>query len=635
MLVPFAILMMTFVPSEGGPGHRVAALTRHDGPAGGFAAAPADQDVVRYEIDLEIMPYEEELAGVCRIWFTPGTAPLTGLLLELKSLAVQSVTGPSGTLPFTHEGDTLLVGLESTLYPGDTSWVEVAYSGQPWNEGPGKFGGFWFHPYVSYQMGVGVYTMPPSLGKCFFPCHDHPADKASFDFLVTVDDSVEVVANGNLLGVSYSGGKATWHWALDEEMSTYLAAVSASEYVDLVDATLPWIHYYVYPSEVADAIGSFQNVDLMMTRLQSLFGPYPWDCKFSYVETPKGDMEHTSEVYHLQSLINGQTNNDPIVVHEMAHSWWGDCVTESEWDDVWLSEGFATYCEALWAEYYGPDAYDEYMVSDIMIPYLQSGEVFPLGEPEELWGYTTYQKGASVLHMLRNVVGDDCFFEAMNGYFGDHAFGLATTQDLQGHFEICYGSDLSWFFDEWVYGVGYPVYDIDYDISQAGSEWELDISIYQAQGGGTFFTMPLEFSVHGSGGDSTVTLWNDVQGDTETFTFDFEPQNVAFDPGHHVLSTSLLGVEPDVPEGGAGLLRVTPNPSGACGLVLQWSGMDGEPLNVVVYDLTGRAVARRSLEPGERSLGSLSLPAGTYLLEAVSSRGLRQTTRLTVLDSCR
>ncbi len=611
--------------------HDAAALARRDAaPCTAAAAAPADQDIVHYAIDLEIFPAEQELSGVCDVVFTAGTAPLSQLLLELRSLEVESITGPGGSLAFSHVGDTLLVDLGATLFPGDTSSVEVHYSGQPWNEGAGKFGGFWFHPYVSYQMGVGVYTTPPSLGKCFFPCHDHPADKASFDFLVTVDDTVEVVANGYLQGVAYSGGRATWHWTLDEQMSTYLAAVSASEYVDLVDSTYSWIHYYVYPSDVADALGSFQNVDKMMTLFQSLFGPYPWDCKFSYVETPKGDMEHTSQVYHLQSLINGQTNHDPIVAHEMGHMWWGDCVTEAEWNDVWLSEGFATYCEALWAGYYGPAAYDQYMVSSIMTPYLQSGETFPLGEPEELWGYTTYQKGASVLHMLRHVVGDECFFEALNVYFDAHAFGLATTQDLEGHFEDCWGDDLGWFFDEWVYGTGYPAYDIDYEIQQSGSSWDLSISVYQIQGSGTFFTMPLEFAAHGSGGDSLLTMWNEVQGDTETFTLQFEPASVVFDPGHFVLSTSLLGVEPEVPPGGTGLLRVSPNPAGSS-IRLDWSGMEGETLDVRLYDLMGRVVASQTLEPFERCLTPIRLPAGTYILEASGRNGIRQSARMTIL----
>lgn len=608
---------------------------RHRDAAPGLPAprpvAESSYDVLHYDLDFEILAAQQLLQGTTGVTLTPAGEAISQVVLDLRSLEVSSVTAGGIPLSFTHQGDALTVNLASPLPPGGELELLISYSGHPWNEGAGKFGGFWFHPYVSYQMGVGVYSEQPSMGRCMFPCHDHPSDKATFEFHVTVDDTVEVVANGDLDGVSYSGGKATWSWSINHPMSTYLAAVSASEYVDLVDSTYSWIHYYVYPNEVEDALGSFPNVDLMMDRLVSLFGPYPWGCKFSYVETPKGDMEHTSQVYHLQSLINGTTYADPILVHEMGHMWWGDCVTESDWQDVWLSEGFATYCEALWAETYSPDAYTDYMVEDIMIPYLQSGETFPLGAPEELWGYTTYEKGASVLHMLRYILGDEDFFASLTDYYAHHAFALATTQDLRDHIELVWGQDIDWFIDEWVYGYGYPVYDIDYQIQQSGSYWEVTIGVYQAQGLGTFFTMPLEFSIEGSGADTLVTMWNDVQNDSETFAVPFQPSVVRFDPSHHILSTALLGSPPEPPAGGTGLLRVTPNPSREVAII-SWPGLEASVLRFRLFDLAGRAVLEGSLEPGiERSLNLGALPPGTYILEATAGGGLRQAARLTVL----
>jgi aminopeptidase N len=602
----------------------------------GLAGRPAPEtvsnyDVLHYDIAFEIQTDVQELAGTTGITLTPTGSAISQVVLDLRSLDVSSITAGGTPLTFTHEGDALTVDLASPLAPGGQVELLVTCSGHPWNEGAGKFGGFWFHPYVSYQMGVGVYSEQPSMGRCMFPCQDHPSDKATFEFHVTVDDSVEVVANGHLDGVTYAGGKATWNWSMDEPMSTYLAAVSASEYVDLVDSTYGWIHYYVYPVDVADALGSFPNVALMMDRLVSLFGPYPWDCKFSYVETPKGDMEHTSEVYHLQSLINGTTYADPILVHEMGHMWWGDCVTEDDWSDVWLSEGFATYCEALWAETYGAPAYAQYMVEDIMVPYLQSGETFPLGAPEELWGYTTYEKGASVLHMLRYVLGDEDFFAALNGYFGDHAFGLATTQDLRDHIESVTGQDIDWFVDEWVYGYGYPIYSIDYVVDGSGSDWDVTFDVHQDQWFGTFFTMPIQFSLEGSGSDTLVTMWNDVQDDTETFNIPFQPTVVRFDPQHRILSTALLGTPPSPPPGGAGLFRLAPNPARGA-VTLSWPGMETADIDVAVFDMSGRCVMSSVMVVEEGTLDAGGLPAGMYIVEASAPGGIRQSTRLTVLD---
>ncbi|MBN1433336.1 hypothetical protein JW921_01160, partial [Candidatus Fermentibacterales bacterium] len=304
-----------------------------------------DYDVTHYDLEIEVLPDVQELVGTTGVGFV-ATTTISQIRLDFVQMTVDGVWDTQGSLGFTQQADSVFVTLRAPLSQGQSDTVWLSYSGTPWNEGAGKFGGFWFHPYVSYQMGVGVYTDPPSMGRVMFPCWDHPADKALFDFHITVDDSLYVVANGDLTGIDYSSGKATYHWTVVHPMSTYLAAIAVSDYVDLVDSTYSWIHYYVYPWEVEDALGSFVNVDHMMDNLESLFGPYPWDCKYSYVETPKGDMEHMSEVYHYQMFINGTTNFDPIVAHEMGHMWWGDCVTELDWNDVWLSEGFATYCEA-------------------------------------------------------------------------------------------------------------------------------------------------------------------------------------------------------------------------------------------------------------------------------------------------
>jgi aminopeptidase N len=613
--------------------HDVAAFTRAAPCAAPAPVIANTCDIINYDLQIEIFPSIQEIAGTAGITFTSAGGTVTQVPLQLRQLDVTAVWDFTGSLSFTHTGDSLVVTLTDPVTPGENRTVYVQYSGTPWNEGAGKFGGFWFHPYVSYQMGVGVYSASPSMGRCMFPCWDHPSDKATFEFQVTVDDSVEVVANGAFQGVTFGSGKATWTWLLDQPMSTYLAALSASDYVDLVDSTYSWIHYYVYPSEISDAQGSFQNVNLMMDELVSRYGPYPWaGSMFSYVETPKGDMEHTTEVYHLASLINGQTNNDPILAHEMGHMWWGDCVTEADWNDVWLSEGFGTYSEAIWAEHYGADAYDQYMVDEIMIPYLQSGEIYPMGDPDDLWSYTTYQKGASVLHMLRHVIGDTAFFDGLAGYLDHHEFALATTTDLQEHMDLASGQDLSWFFDEWVYGYGYPIYDFGWNFQQSGSNWDVTITVDQVQWTGTFFTMPLEFGIDGPGGSELVTMWNDVQGDTQIFTVGFEPAIVRLDPGHYVLSTSLLGVEdqPSPPPGGVGVMRVWPNPcTGSASLL--WPGLEGSGLSVTVFDLSGRSVGEQDLVDGGGALDLGDLPPGTYLVEARAAGNLRQVAAIMVL----
>ncbi len=594
-----------------------------------------DYDALYYTVEIEVFPSTEEFVCSAGIRFTPTTAGFGTLLLDLRELSVDSVWDSSGPLTWSHTGDSLLVTLGSTMNPGDTSEVFVSYSGTPWNEGAGGWGGFWFHAYVYYHMGVGVYSDQPSMGRVLFPCWDHPTDKAGVDLIVTVPDTLYAVAGGDLQSIDTStDGTATYHWSQPEPMSTYLAALSVSDYVVLQDSTIDWIYYYVYPWEIDDALGSYVNVDLMMTNFETVYGDYPWASKFSYVMTPKGDMEHLTQVYHIAAAVNGFTTYDWLLAHEMSHHWWGDCVTETEWTDVWLSEGFATYSEAIWFESYGQEEYDEYIRDEIMIPYLNSGELFPLtapSTPAELWSYTTYQKGASILHMLRYVLGEVAFWEAMGTYFDEFAYSNCCTDDFRDHIETAYGADIDWFFDTWVHDWGYPVYDLEYSWTETDGDWEVTVDLEQIQTTGPVFTMPLEFAVTGASEDTLVVMWNDQVIQTETFAVPFEPTEVLFDPDNHILSTHLTGIEdrPLPPALGTGALHFTPNPANSVTL-LNWAGMDDAGLTVRIFDLAGRLHTEMNMAAGERQMDISSIPPGLYLVLASGPGNIRQTAKLLI-----
>ncbi len=600
------------------------------------ADIPHDFDVTEYDICIEVFPELEVLECTTEVRFTSEISGLTEIRLDLVGLAVDSVWDITGPLSYTQVADSVFVDLSVPMNPGDTTGIHFIYSGTPWNEGAGGFGGFWFHPYVAYHMGVGVYSNSPSMGKVIFPCWDHPADKAVISFHLTVPDTLYAVANGDLVAKDENpvDATATYHWEQPQPMSTYLAAFAVSNYTVLQDSTYDWIYYYVYPWDVDDALVSFQNVNLMMDQFESTYCEYPWETKFSYVETPKGDMEHLTQVYHIAFAINGSNNYDWLLAHELSHHWWGDCVTEDVWTDVWLSEGFAVYSEAVWAEYYGQASYDDYILNDIMIPYLNSGELFPMTNPttpSQMWGYTTYQKGGSVLHMLRHVLGDSVFYASLQDYFDHHAYETATTDELKEHIEFVYGEDIDWFFDTWIHDWGYPVYDIDYSWVETDADWEVTVDLQQIQTTGPVFTMPLEFMIHGASQDSLVVMWNDQATQIDVFTVPFEPVMVEFDPGNYVLSTHLTGIDdqPLPPVQGTGVLYLAPNPAYRS-TVLNWTGMTESVLQVGLYDLSGRKLQDWSLSAGDRALDLIGIPSGMYLIEASGSGNIRQTTKLIV-----
>lgn len=604
------------------------------------ADVPHDYDVISYDVSVEVFPALEVLECTTEVILTSEISGLNEIRLDLVQLAVDSVWDATGPLSYIQVEDSVFVNLSAPLNPGDTTGVNLIYSGTPWNEG--AFGGFYFNTTgsgnVSYHMGVGVYTDPPSLGRVIFPSWDHPADKASIDFHITVPDTLYAVANGDLLSMDENGTDATltYNWSQPQPMSTYLAAFAVSDYVVMVDSTYDWIYYFVYPGEEDDALVSFQNVNLMMDQFESTYGPYPWETKFSYVQTPKGDMEHLTQVYHIYFAINGSNNYDWLLAHELSHHWWGNCVTEDVWTDVWLSEGFAVYSEALWAEYYGESAYNDYVLNDMMIPYLNSGELFPITNPTtpaEMWSYTTYQKAGSVLHMLRHVLGDADFYGSLDHYFDHHAYYTATTDDFRDHIEVVSGNDIDWFFDTWLHDWGYPVYDIQYSWVQSGTDWDVTVELEQIQTVGPVFTMPLEFLIHGASQDSLVVMWNDMAVQSSVFTVSFQPSAVEFDPGNYVLSTHLTGVEdqPLPPVYGTGTLHFAPNPA-HLSTVLLWSGMDAVSIDVGLYDISGRKLLEWSLSEEERVLDLTSVPAGLYLIEVSGPGSIHQTAKLIVQD---
>lgn len=593
-------------------------------------------DILHYDISLEVFLDLHEIVGTTEIEMTASTEAITDIRLDLRQLTADSVWDATGSLSYFQLADSIFITLGETLNPGDTTDVFISYGGEPYHE---SWGGFWFiGEILAYHIGVGISTEGQTMGKCMFPCWDHQNDKATFDFHITCDEEMYAVANGDSAGVTFNGGKATYNWTIDQQMPTYLVALNVGDYEVLHDSTDARIYYYVYSWDVEDALASFVNVDLMMANIESIFGPYPWNTRFSLVETPKGDMEHVSHVTHVASAVNGNTNYDWLIAHEMTHHWWGCCVTMADWQHIWLKEGFATLGEALWMETYGQESYDDYMINHIMKPYLQSGEIFPISNPQtpaEVFSATTYDKAGSVLHMLRYVLGDEDFFGALNYYFNNHLFGLVWTDDFRDDLESYLSTDIDWFFDTWIHGWGYPIYDIEHSATQSGTNWELTIDLSQIQTTQTIFEMPLEFLVHGVAGDTLVTMWNNQETQSETYTVSFEPDSITFDPYHHILCGNiLLGIEsPILPPGGVSTAYLGPNPvSTNSSALLTWPGTELNTIEVIVFDLSGRAVLTQNLSQSDRSINLTGLPASTYLLQLTTNTNIRQSTKLIVLE---
>jgi aminopeptidase N len=600
-------------------------------PEGGrMDNCPHSFDVLHYDITLGIDFDNQLINGDTRVLSVSETAALSSITLDLRSLAVDSVWCDEQPAAFAYVSPILTVELGQTCAPGDSFEVRVLYHGHPANEGPGGFGGFYFagNPLMAFQMGVGLVADPPSMGKCWFPCWDWPCDKATAGYHITVPDGRQAVCNGVLVGLDarVDTRSVTYHWSETHEISPHVMSVAARTYTELIDPTYDWIHYWVFPAQAGNAPTHFENVDVMMDGFISRYGPYPFS-RFGYAVATKGDMEHQTCVTHLNTLVQPNHTYDWLLAHEMSHQWWGDCVSVNDWRDVWLSEGFATYSEAIFQEYaYGMPAYHAYMTASLMAPVLASAENFPIYDPDYLWGTTTYEKGGTVLHMLRHVIGDEDFFASLANYRAAYEYQSAITPQFRDAVETTSGQALDWFFDEWIYDVGWPDYDYAWQATSTADGYDLSLVIAQVQTNGPIFTMPLDVKVTTLSGDTLVTLWVDAASESFVIPIADEPQVVTLDPDDWMLNHAELVAYATVAEAawrapGLSLAIDGSNPSRA-GVTLQYSLARPQRIEVTVFDVSGQRVRSLLDGPVPSAAGTLTwdgldeagrpVAAGTY-----------------------
>jgi aminopeptidase N len=559
---------------------------------------PHSFDVLHYNITLFIDFGIEEI-DANTIVTSVAAESLSSIDLDFTILTVDSVFGESGSLSYVYADPVITIDLGREYAPGDTFDVQVFYHGTPGNEGPSGFGGFYFDgvPVKAFQMGVGLTADPPSMGKYWFPCWDWPCDKATAEYHITVTGTArKAICNGILVESSVDSVNltATYVWENNYETAPHVMTVNAGRFTELVDSTYDWIHYWVNSRDVEDALIHFSNVHVMMDGFIERYGPYPFG-KFGYVMESKGDMEHQTCVTHVNSALQPNHLYDWLLAHEMAHMWWGDCVSVGDWRDTWLSEGFATYSEAVFHEYaYGMSSYRNYIEQNIMGPALSTGENFPIYDPNYIWGTTVYEKGACVLHMLRHVVGDSTFFDALAAYRAAYEYGSAVTPQFQAEVEAVSGQDLDWFFSEWIYDVGYPEYEYAWLADSTAGGYELNLVIDQVQTNGPVFTMPVDVKVTMTGGDSLLTLWVDEDHEVFDLVVAEEPLAVEVDPDNWILNTSE-----EVPH--AGVTAFTDTPRLSLGLnrpnpfdrstAIRFSIPRSQHVRLEIYDAAGRKIA--------------------------------------------
>ncbi len=587
-------------------------------------------DVLKYELDAVVPMTGRSLQAVNKIHCQSRENGLSTAVLHSYTLSIDSVEVDDMTATFSVGGESLVVNLPQTYDIGDTFCIEVGYHGS-WTVTYSQTG-FVYYPknYNSNTLHALAYMLgEPWDARRWMPCYDEPYDKADNGCImkVTVPDTFVVCANGELTGVvTNPGGTKTFTWQEDYPIATYLMHFGVSRYAQWSDwyysnaGDTVEIRHFMWPEDSAFSHTSFQYLPDAMYLFDSLYGPYPFDRYGQDVVYPYawGGMEHQEmTTIHRSWLLN---QSERGMAHELAHMWWGDMVTCVDFRDIWLNEGFATYSDANYIWYrFGHTDFINLMQTRAQT-YFQEDASWrhPLYDPpvSELFNYGyTYCKASWVMHMLRYLDEED-YYPAIAVYRDSFDYGMASTEDLNAVFSAAYGTDLTWFFDEWVYGQGYPQYRVYWQCVPAGSDYQTTIVIHQAQSNAPIFHMPLEIMFDYSGpGDTLVRV--DVLGSPQVFAITLADSvtSITVDPNVWLLKTAqvFVGVEDYAQDIPSSTLSFGANP--ALYPIVHLALPYQSSVELAVYDIAGRRVMQRTegvLSAGTHSIGIGRLEPGVY-----------------------
>ncbi|MGD1048349.1 MAG: M1 family aminopeptidase [Candidatus Krumholzibacteriaceae bacterium] len=573
-------------------------------------------DVLHYTIDLAINPSTRYVEGSVKVRLRPLAGPLNHIDLDADDvLTISGVrTAPGDTLEWARSSGLVTIDLPGNVSPGDSVEVEVLYGGYPFSStDPGLF----FSSASGYPL---VYSLSePWSARSWWPCKDYPDDKATFDLYFSVPTPLFATSNGTYLGFTaetrWGAPYQRFHWREAYPMTTYLASVTAAYYVRLDDHfvyapgdTMPVTHY-VYPSLVTQATTDLSITVPALTFFSQIFGLYPFiDEKYGVALCPiGGGMEHETLTSYGAFLVRGDHYYDWVFVHEMSHMWFGDMITCKSWEHIWLNEGFASYCEALWFEHLqGAAKLRSYMESKDHT-YRWNGPILrdPSNtDPNYYFDDVVYDKAAWMLHMLRHVVGDDTFFQILKAYCVDprYRFSAAETNDFKAICEAHYGSSLSWFFDEWLTRTDRLGYRWSSKSYRAGLGFNLTIAVDQVQA--VPYKMPVDVTVTTAGGTFNTVLWVNDAHDEFHLTLPDSALVVQFDPGHWILcdQTAAAPTGAVVPSA-AYLAQNFPNPFNPA-TTIEFALPEPAAASLRIYDAAGRLV---------RVLAAGALSRGTYV----------------------
>lgn len=493
-------------------------------------------DVQHYSFELELNDASDNIKGkaIIKVLTIENTRQLDFNLVKLgkegKGMKVEQVTINQEKAGFTHNASRISINSRQAIPAGQIVEIQIHYQGIPADGliiSKNKFGERTFFA-----------DNWPNRAQNWLPCVDHPADKASVDFRITAPSHYQVIANGVMMertdlreGISFT------HYREEVPLPTKVMVIGLARFsVQNIGEThcIP-ITSWVYAANREMGQAAFMPAREALEFFIENVGPYPYR-KLANVQSKTifGGLENANAIFYFENSVSGQ--NESLVVHEVAHQWFGNHATETDFSHLWLSEGFASYFTHLYLEKkYGEDSLQQRMKKDReeILRYYSSGKKKPVvdttGNYMELLNPNSYQKGSWVLHMLRNSLGDSIFWTGIRNYYSEFAGKNASSADFRKIMEKASGKDLQQFFRQWLEQPGQPEIKVDWNYSNG----KLSVTIEQLQS--EKFEFPVEIGIRTNEG-LLIKSVNMTSGRANiSLALEGKPLSVGIDPNTRLL----------------------------------------------------------------------------------------------------
>jgi aminopeptidase N len=498
-------------------------------------------DAIHYRFAIALSDRDARIEGEATETFRL-TAPVDAIELDLigaageQGMTVRHVTRQGEPVTFTHQANRLRLPVPASARPGDEVTYTISYGGTPADALP-PLKNMHGEP-VRFSEGW------PNQARHWLPMIDHPYDKATGEMIVTAPAEWQVVSNGLLVEeVDLPNGLRRTHWKQSVPLASWLFAIGAARFESHHAGTVQGVplQTWAFPQNAATARTVFEETSRRVLEFfTSRIGPYPYE-KLANVQAAgySGGMENATVIFYGEK---GVASGRSPVAHEIAHQWFGNSVTESDWDDVWLSEGFATYFALLFREHNaGRDDFVEGLQRS-RETVLQTSAKSPdmsvihsnLSDMRRVLNPLVYQKGGWVLHMLRCEIGDELFWSGIREYYRRYRDRNATSDDFRQVMEQASGKDLKSFFAQWLTRGGNPAIATTwkYDATRRS----IDVAIAQTQAGAPY-ALKVEVAIDTASGRRIETLVVDAASTSKTMTVDGEPLGLVVDPNTSLLAT--------------------------------------------------------------------------------------------------